>query len=153
LNEVDNEQARQTKVTIEEINRQNREREIQRAALKDVTLRGIHNHIYAQGANEANQTLGKEQRYEQVSFGASYNEMPVCCKLAYLEGRIQQNLDRSAQLEQDILATRASFETQVLDKQIADNADAFTKDEEDSMWLAHYRNLEQDDENTEQEIG
>jgi hypothetical protein len=135
---------------IAEIDRTNRAKEIDNKALKNIELRGIHNHIYAQGANEAQ---GVEQRYEPVSFGASYKEMPLCCKAAYLEGRIHHNLDRSAQLEADILATRASFETQVLDKQIADNADAFTKDEEDSMWLAHYRNLEQDDENTEQEIG
>jgi hypothetical protein len=57
----------------------------------------MHEYLYSEP-----QETGREQRYEPVSFGASYKELPLCCKLAYIEVRVHYNLDRSAELQREI---------------------------------------------------
>lgn len=67
----------------------------------------MHDFIIEQGRNES---TGRETRYEPVSFGTEYRELPADCKAAYIMGRCQLMIDRSLKLENEIIDTRTAYE-------------------------------------------
>jgi hypothetical protein len=125
LNEVDNGQARQTKV-----------------AHIDLALTEIQNERILLSRNPASvqcdagmkrldkweaEILDKQLEDNADAFIATdRSDWSPCCKTSYLIGKADSTIERSLKLEGEIRATKNSFEPPL------------SKDEEDLLWQKHY---------------